>query len=70
MTLPAGSWAQHGGPPDSDAYLAAVTADQVQIDGHVQILDQDGTVLATLGGPDATHPGVVDGAVSLSLIHI
>lgn len=46
------------------AYRAAVLADHVEIDGYVEVLDRDGQVLAVLGGPDATHPGVTDGTVS------
>lgn len=48
----------------TDAYLDAVTADEVEIDGYVEVIDQAGQVVAVLGGPDATHPGVTDGTVS------
>ena len=48
----------------SPAYRDAVHADAATISGHVEVLALDGTVLATLGGPDATHPGVIGGEVS------
>ena len=48
----------------STDFLDAVLADHVQIDGHVEILDQAGATLATLGGPDATHPGPLECTVA------
>lgn len=45
-------------------YQAALTARHATIDARVEIVDLDDTILATLGGPDATLPGVVSGSVS------
>lgn len=45
-------------------FLDAVLADHVQIDGHVEILDQTGATLAVLGGRAATHPGPLECTVA------
>ena len=45
-------------------YLAAVAAHEATVAAWVDVLSPDrGTVLARLGGPDATHPGIVGGEV-------
>lgn len=50
---------------NSPAYLAALVARSATIDTRVDIVDDQDTVIAHLGGPDATHPGVVGGTVDM-----
>ena len=45
-------------------YLAAVVADEAQVDAWVDVLAPNGAHLARLGGDDATLPGVVAGSVT------
>ena len=47
------------------AYRDAIAARTVTIDARVDILDPSGAVIARLGGPDATHGGIVGGTVTV-----
>jgi len=49
---------------ESPLYREALDSRQPVTDARVEILSPDGAVIATLGGPDATHPGVVGGSVT------
>src|SRR5690625_3339604 len=49
---------------DSSLYVQAVTSRQPVNDARVEIISPGGAVVATLGGPSATHPGVISGSVS------
>lgn len=46
------------------AYLAALVDTHITTDARAEIISPDDTVLATLGGTDPTHPGMLDGTVT------
>ena len=47
------------------AFQAALVARTATIDTRVEVVNEDDTVIALLGGPDATHPGVIGGSVTM-----
>lgn len=55
-------WQEAVNSPD---YLAALVARSATIDTRVDIVDDQDTVIAHLGGPDATHPGIIGGTVDM-----
>src|SRR5690625_678087 len=48
----------------SPAYTQALAGREWITDARAEILNPDGATIATLGGPDATHPGLVSGTVT------
>lgn len=49
----------------SPEYAEAISARDVTLDARVDVLDPSGAVIARLGGPDATHGGIVSGTVTV-----
>ncbi|HLS25206.1 MAG TPA: hypothetical protein VK063_04955 [Beutenbergiaceae bacterium] len=45
-------------------YRAALASREPVTDARVEIINPDGAVIARLGGPDATHPGIDGGTVT------